>query len=147
MMGGGTAASMMGAGAGSGLAGSLLAPQAATPFFTALGSAPAVGGSSMFGAGVGAEGLSALGLTPGMSDPSMWSQLQKYASRGMEGYQKAQQLQKMSQGPDMPPPAIARPPSGGGGSGQELAQLQALLSNPVGQAQLQRLLQSRGLLG
>lgn len=144
LLGGGTIAGEMAAGAGSGLAGSLMAPSV-TPMLTSLSTLPAVGGSSMFGAGQGAAGLSALGLLPSASEQSIWQMLAKGSQRGLKGLETAQKYQKLAQRPEAPPPMGGRPQTGGGGGGGELAALQSLFSNPVGQAQLQRFLKLQGL--
>lgn len=140
LLGGGTAAGELAAGAGSGLAGSLMAPSV-TPMIAALAPEAAVGGSSMFGAGTGANALSAMGILPEASEASIWQMLGKGSKNTLEAFDKAQKLQKMARGPEPLAPAPAgRPPQGGGGSGNELAALMALMSNPVGQEQLKRLM-------
>ena len=93
---------------------------------------------------MGADALAGMGITPAMSEPNIWAQIAKMGMGGMQGLEQAQKLQKLSQGPEMQAPPIARP-QGGGGGGNELQQLSSLFANPVGQEQLKRLLRMQGL--
>lgn len=149
MLGMEAGASMFGPAAG-GLASSLSAPAAATPFFT--GAPEAVGaGASAFGPS--ASGASMLGSLEGPGAGftiSPWDKFVNFVrpggplNQGLKGMQSAQKLQAMAQGPQQQPQPMQRPQQAPG-NGQELAQLAALFSNPVGQEQLKRLLRQQGI--